>query len=284
MLKKYNYRTFFYGNFIDPLDPSKGWITFDHRPRFGTNYFGLMNRFSVLSEAYAYADFKTRIDATEKFIEEILMFTAKKHKKMLKLIKQVEDGILKNGIDSLGIKFQIVGRPAKIWGYRTIEYFDSLTGEKKRSISDKIEVFKTTNYGEYKAVEQRNVPTAYAFLSKFEVIAEKLNQHGINVERVTEKFKAKADVFIVDSLKQSERKFQGHNETKLFGHFEEMQVEIDEDYYYVKTRQEKLPLIFYLLEPESDDGFVNWNFFDEFLINELKNKGKAIYPVYKIKN
>ncbi len=284
MLKKYGYRTFFYGNFIDPLDPSKGWITFDHKPRFGTNYFGLINRFSVLSEAYAYADFKTRIDATEKFIEEILMFASKKHKKMLRLIKQVDSEIESGRIDSLGIKFQIVGRPAEIWGYRTIEHFDSLTGEKKRKVSDKLEVFKTTNYGEFKTIEKRSVPIAYAFPSKFEFIAQKLKQHGIKVERVEERFKARADVFIVDSLKRAERKFQGHNETKLFGHFEKREVEIDTGYYYVQTRQEKLGLIFYLLEPESDDGFANWNFFDEFLIDELKDKGRAVYPVYKIKN
>lgn len=284
MFNKYGYRTFFYGNFIDPLDPSKGWITFDHRPRFGTNYFGLINRFSVLSEAYAYADFKTRIDATEKFIEEILMFASKNRKKMLKLIKQVDSETSSGKIDSLGIKFQIVGKPAEIWGYKTIEYIDSLTGEKKRKVSDKIELFKTTNFGEFKTVKKRSVPDAYVFPGNFEVVAEKLKQHGIKIEKVKEKFKVKADVFIVDSLKRSERKFQGHNETELFGRFEEMEVEIDSGYYYVQTQQEKLGLIFYLLEPESDDGFANWNFFDEFLIAELKDKGKAIYPVYKIKN
>jgi hypothetical protein len=284
MFKKYGYMTFYYGNFIDPLDPSKGWITFDHRPRFGTNYFGLTNRFSVLSEAYAYADFKTRVDATEKFVEEILMFASKNYKKMLKLIKQVDRETSSGKVDSLGIRFQIAGKPAEIWGYRTIEYIDSLTGEKKRKVSDKIELFKTTNFGEFKTVEKRNVPDAYVFPGKFELVAEKLKQHGIKIEKVKGKFKAKADVFIVDSLKRSERKFQGHNETKLFGRFEEMEVEIDSGYYYVQTQHEKLGLIFYLLEPESDDGFANWNFFDEFLIAELKDKGKAIYPVYKIKN
>jgi hypothetical protein len=44
----------------------------------------------------------------------------------------------------------------------------------------------------------------------------------------------------------------------------------------VRTAQPLASLIFYLLEPESDDGFVNWNFLDDYL-----EKGKT-YPIYKL--
>ncbi len=285
MLKKYSYRTYFYGNFIDPFDPSKGWITFDHRPRFGTNYIELINRFAILSEAYAYADFKTRIDATEKFIEEILMFAFRNHRKMLKLIKQADELAISETLDSLGIRFQVkeFDNPAEIYGYRMIEYIDTLTGERRRMVSPHLEIFKTKNFGEFKTIEKRNVPLAYVFSGEFKNVIEKLIEHGIKVERVEKKFKANADVFVVDSLKYSERRFQGHNEVKLFGHFENRKVEIDSGYYYVSTKQPKVGLIFYLLEPESDDGFVNWNFFDDFLNQKFKEDGEVIFPVYKLK-
>ncbi len=283
MLRRYNYRTYFYGNFIDPFDPSKGWITFDHRPRFGTNYVGLLNRFAVLSEAYVYADFKTRIDATEKFIEETLKFAFENKDEMLSLIKRADEISTSGKIDSLGIKFEIkeFDEPVEIYGYRMIEYVDTLTGEKKRKVSDALEIFRTKNYGEFKTVEKRDVPRAYIFSSKFGEIAMKLIEHGIDVKKVDKSFKGKVEVFVVDSVKKSERKFQGHNELKLFGHFEQREMEIDGGYYYVPMDQKKFNLIFYLLEPESDDGLVNWNFFDEFLLKE--SKGEIIYPVYKLK-
>lgn len=285
MLKKYNYRTYYYGNFIDPFEPSKGWITFDHRPRFGTNYVGLINRFAVLSEAYAYADFKTRIDATEKFIEEILKFAFKNRDEMLNLIKQADESAVSGKVDSLGIKFQIkeFDEPAEIYGYRMIEYVDALTGEKKRMVSPNLEIFKTKNFGEFKTIEKRNVPLAYVLSDEFKNVIEKLIEHGIKVERIDKKFKAVADVFIVDSLRYSERKFQGHNEVKLFGRYETREVEVDSGYYYVSARQPKVALIFYLLEPESDDGFVNWNFFDDFLSQKFREGSEVIFPVYKLK-
>jgi len=35
-------------------------------------------------------------------------------------------------------------------------------------------------------------------------------------------------------------------------------------------------LIFYLMEPQSDDGLVYWNYFDEYL-----KKAGVVYPVIK---
>ncbi len=79
--ERHRYRTYYYGNFVDDQNPQrelmpdrsptpKAWATFDHRPRFGTNYVGLRNRIAVLSEAYSYLDFKSRVDVTDKFVRD----------------------------------------------------------------------------------------------------------------------------------------------------------------------------------------------------------------------
>ena len=73
-----------------------------------------------------------------------------------------------------------------------------------------------------------------------------------------------AVVFVDDSFNHSVRKFQGHNEARVFGHYETRDVESEGSYYYVSTRHPKVNLILNLLEPDSDDGFGNWNFFDDF--------------------
>ena len=40
-------------------------------------------------------------------------------------------------------------------------------------------------------------------------------------------------------------------------------------------------LIFYLLEPQSDDGLINWNFFDSYLEKQGVNNKPVDYPVFK---
>jgi hypothetical protein len=70
---KTGYKSFFYGNF----DPSRTlWTTYGATPRFGTTYVGMRDRLSVLSEAYSYVDFKTRVLGSLEFTRALLEYAA----------------------------------------------------------------------------------------------------------------------------------------------------------------------------------------------------------------
>jgi hypothetical protein len=51
--------------------------------------------------------------------------------------------------------------------------------------------------------------------------------------------------------------------------------------YFVSTAQPLANVAAYLLEPESDDGLVVWNFFDRHLAQQW-DRGPREYPVYKL--
>ncbi len=51
--------------------------------------------------------------------------------------------------------------------------------------------------------------------------------------------------------------------------------------YIVALDQPLANLIFYMLEPQSDDGLVTWNFFDEALSAAGVNNKLVEYPVFK---
>ena len=80
-LAEHAVRAFHYGNFRggDPdrgeasdADETREWVTYDHRPRFGTNYNGLRNRISVLSEVYSHLDFEERTRVSRALVLETL--------------------------------------------------------------------------------------------------------------------------------------------------------------------------------------------------------------------
>ena len=66
--KRTEVKAFYYGNF--DRDHTK-WTTYPAEARYGTTYVGLRNRLSVLSEAYAYAPYKTRVLATRDFVSRL---------------------------------------------------------------------------------------------------------------------------------------------------------------------------------------------------------------------
>jgi hypothetical protein len=52
--------------------------------------------------------------------------------------------------------------------------------------------------------------------------------------------------------------------------------------YYVDMRQPLAWLIFYMLEPQSDDGLLFWNYFDDYLLLKGVEKVNVAYPVLKL--
>jgi hypothetical protein len=78
------------------------------------------------------------------------------------------------------------------------------------------------------------------------------------------------------TVTRSQRAFQNHREMKIAGEYKKQQMTFPAGTIIVRTAQPLGRLVCYLLEPESDDGLVNWNFFDPDL-----ETGKT-FPVYKL--
>src|SRR5258708_31997278 len=67
--------TYFYGNFVDEKDLTKGWATYPHLPRYGSHYRGLTGRLDILLETYSYISFKDRVFTTVEILRDIFDYT-----------------------------------------------------------------------------------------------------------------------------------------------------------------------------------------------------------------
>jgi hypothetical protein len=109
-----------------------------------------------------------------------------------------------------------------------------------------------------------------------------LRSHGIQVTKAEDTFRgfkgtvlATGMAFVIDSVITAPRAFQQHRETRLVGHWLTDTRPIPLTSYLVDTSQPLARLAAYLLEPQSDDGLVDWNYFD----SSLKVGGE--FPVFK---
>jgi hypothetical protein len=287
--QRYHYKTYFYGNFIDENDPSKGWRTFDHRPRFGNNYVGLRNRMTILSEAYAYDEFRRRVDVTQKFVQTILEYCAERANDMVDIIRRAEREIIARGLspkpsDQLGVAFEIkpLDHPVDILAYKVVAESDGATGEKKYRRADEIVTYRAQDFGLFESTKKISIPRFYLLASDQQPVVKKLLAHGIAVEELTEPLNVEVEAFIVQEVQHAQRPFQGHRETRLRGRFEKRAIEFPAGSFLITMAQPNANLIFYLLEAESDDGLANWNFFDEYLTSHRQADGTAVYPVYRL--
>ncbi|MEA2162434.1 MAG: hypothetical protein QOK37_561 [Thermoanaerobaculia bacterium] len=274
MKTRYKKETYYYGNFEDQLKPERGWSTFDNRPRFGNNYAGLRNRFAILSEAYSYIDFRARVEVTYQFVNEILGTVVRHGDAMMRIARRADDRARRGKIDALGVRFEI--KPSRksatiLWERSTPAkpgegIQNPETGHGPRIVrTGEIVPMKITDYGIFAATEKSKVPYAYLIDARAKHVIENLAYHGIVVERLNAPAKIRVEQFAISKSERAARAFQKHNELTLTGEWKSNDVSFDSGTCVVRMNQSLARLAFYLLEPRSDDGLFEWNFFDETL-------------------
>ena len=290
MLKNHRLRTYYYGNFPrftnlpTPGEPTR-WEAFTHQPRVGQNYHGLRNRLTILSEAYSYLTFKRRVEVTEKFVEEIFKYAAKNAEEIAQLTKRADDETVRkfSSYETIeqGVEFEMRPLPKRvdILIGEVVKVKNPRSGKEMTAmVEEKFKPLRMDDYGTFAAKRSVVAPRAYIFKpdKNLEVVIEKLVQHGITVEELTAPVQTEVDVFTIGNVTRSERAFQNHRQMKITGTYKKENMTFPSGSIVVRTAQPLGRLVCYLLEAESDDGLVNWNFLDPYL-----EKGK-IFPVYKI--
>ena len=290
MLAQHKFRTYYYGNFEGPApkpgEPDKRrWEAFTHQPRIGQNYVGFRNRFTILSEAYSYLDFRRRVEVTEAFVEEILKYSAAHGPEMSHLANQVDLDTIRRGLNGppfqMGVEYEMkpLAKPVEILVGEVTKVKNPRSGRDMTvMVEDKFQPVKMQDYGLFAA--KRSVVTARAYFFRREdgtrVVIEKLLQHGIAVEELTQPVTTEVESFVIDAVKKAGRAFQGHTALTLRGQYKKETLTVPAGSIIVRAAQPLGTLAAYLLEPESDDGLTSWNFLDLYL-----GEGK-VHPIYKV--
>lgn len=286
-----------YGLFIGPYGdfstregwPLKNFYTYNHHPRYVINQFGLRNRMAILSEAFAHERFYQRINSTYAFTYEILQYCNLHAKEIIKTNKDAETAAIQNvlkhaGKNKKGVRFKMVPTGKKLNGFRTYDYnrFTRADGTSTLLKTGRIVTYDSINYyGAFKDTVQSTLPRGYIIPAALSAIAAQLVMQGVKVEQLNKPVTLTGEVFTIEKYNKASRKFEGHYMASAEGKFTPATREFLPGDFKVDMAQPLANLIFYLLEAQSDDGLLNWNFFDTYLDQQGIAKGPVEYPVFK---
>ena len=277
-LWKKGVKTYPYGNFSNnfarevSLDAEKdGWFTYDSRPRFGTNYFGLTGGISVLSEAFSHDPFSTRVASTYAFVRELLGMVGGDPTILARV--NAARRALAGGVASRGIvlETQLTTRPFK--DSVLVEDLEAdrdsagaepgvplgmrRTGRVRGQwmpVFDRFEPTRQTSLPPGGWLVEARDTAVLALLARHGVIARGIAPRTLDVER-----------FQVDSVDRVSRVFQGHHEVRVIGHWLRVRMLSSADWRWIPAAQRQVLVAAQLLEPQSNDGATTWNFFDDRL-------------------
>ncbi|MDA1080109.1 MAG: M14 family metallopeptidase [Gemmatimonadetes bacterium] len=305
MRTRHQFEVFDYGNFSGDEGPAaqgepRSWSTYEHLPRYGTNYYGLRGRLSILSEAYSHDPFERRVKSTAAFVRELLSVTAQKSRSVLAITRASDAALAAGKPISVPIRATMTKSPSI---QPVIEEIIDTLPEAREQLaagrgaqagrggggraggrggcqwplsepgmrcgfkrSGRFVTKQMPVKDRFDATLSVTMPVAYAITPAMmsDSVMHRLRLHGIVVEETSgDAWVAGAQTFSIDSIVRRGTPFQGHSEVRLEGTWRP-----DRPYfltgrmYIVRTSQPLGVLAMELLEPQSDDGLVAWNFFD----------------------
>ncbi|MGQ0626781.1 MAG: M14 family metallopeptidase [Phycisphaerales bacterium] len=275
---------FWYGSFEGAFgEAERGhtrWETFPAEARYGTNYVGLRNRISVLSEAYAYATYKERVMATRSFVRSVLEVASTNAQTIRQITTSADERTASRGTTpegTIAIRTRATAWPNKeqVLGYveETRDGRSHSTGKPAEYMVDLMDRFEPT----------LTAPRPFAYLlpripgaKGTERICATLRRHGIDVEERDFEEALTVTTLRVKSIEQASRAFQGHVIARIDVTEKEEKRPFKDGVYFIRTDRPLGNLICYLLEPACEDGLGAWNAYDPWL-----NIGEEL-PVYRL--
>ena len=254
---------------ITPATPPTAWRTYEHTPRFGTNYYALRGRVSVLSEAYSHDPFEKRVKSTYAFTKELLSLVAERRQAILALARRSDDALRRapQSLPEVPVRAEFTQTPGSAdVSYEEVERMGDTTryeagmplgarrtGRFKTAPMQMITRFTPTL--------TRPAPWGYAIAATDTAALNLVRLHGLEVSRLSAEWRGDAGPqFVVDSTVIAPNEFEGHRLVRLVGRWEAgTPVTLAAGSYVVRVAQPSGVLAMYLLEPESDDGLVAWD-------------------------
>ena len=284
------YEMFYYGNFNKE---HTAWETYSSMPRFGANYQGLRGQMTILSEAYTYAPYKDRVLCTLALIREVCTYAAANASKLLEAQQRIASETIAAGVnpqpdDVVGIRHKVAAFPE----LATVQGYEEAAGGEGGSLADLSKPlgpprdYSCVHLGRFEATRSVRRPVAYIVPMELTNVIDVLKAHGVEMEIAPNTAPknprtpvlVNADIYKIDSIARRGRAFEGHELVTVEATAQQVRRAPPANCYMIRTAQPLGNLIVYMLEPESEDGLVAWNFFDDVL-----GEG-AEFPVWRVRD
>jgi hypothetical protein len=287
LLKKYHVENCYYGEFNDLMKPENGWFYDASEPRYMSNYYGLRNRLGILNENYVYAGFESRVKGCYWLIRSLADYVSAHKSEIKSILRDVDEKTVQRGLnpavtDSFAIEYKVRPLQEKV----TIQTYEAeivtdTNGRRRMQKSDRQKTVTVPYFIDFYGSKNVKFPFAYLVTTHDPEITGLLKTHGIIMEELSEASKIEVERFQISGLKGAARLNQGHYTNTIKGKIIKESIDFPAGTIVVRTAQPLSNLAAYLLEPQSNDGLLTWNFLDRYLVPQW-GIGYSQYPVYKV--
>lgn len=248
--------------------PELGFQQFMDHPRYSTGYTALWGTLGLMVETHMLKPYRNRVDGTFALMESAIEVVEKEHPNIKKLRKKNLDQY--QGASHYHFNWQVDTTQTTLLNFKGFEVDiveSEVTGlPRLKYDTQKPFVKETVYYDHYRPMDTITVPAAYVIKQAWEKIIDRLAANRIEFFEIPEDTLLKVESYDIVNYKTRKAPYEGH-----YLHYgtqvipKKTKIAFRAGDIVVPTDQPGVRYILETLEPQGEDSFFNWNFFDTVL-------------------
>ena len=249
--------------------PENGWPEFFDSPRYGSGYGSLWQCFSFVPETHMLKPYEQRVKSTYALMQSFIEFTAANSKEIKQLRERARRSVKKQ--TEFPVSWQWAGKEQ----YREISYKGYQSGRKPSEVSGLQRLYYDRNkpyekivkiFDSYKVKETVKKPEAYLIPQGWWKVIELLKLNKIYLEQLKKDTLLDVEVYHIKEYKSSARPFESHHlNTDVKISVSKQKIQFYKGDWYIPMNQAGNRFLVEVLEPQAEDSYFAWNFFDPIL-------------------
>src|ERR1035437_3706554 len=256
--------------YVEPKDetPESGIVEFMETPRFSSGYASLFNCISFIPETHMWKPYNDRVWSTHELLLSMIEVIQKDSKKIGQLKSEADTQVKKQNQYAVNweldtTKFDSID----FKGYDAVHKTSTITGL-QRLFYDRTKRYtkRIRYYDHYKSSVVVKKAQTYIIPQAWEKVIERLKVNGVEMQRLSKDTSLTCEVYYITKYATAKNPYEGrypHHDIEV--RKEKQTLNFYTGDYIIMTDQSCNRYVVETLEPQGDDSFFAWNFFDAIL-------------------
>jgi hypothetical protein len=248
--------------------PENGWQEYWDSPRYSSGYATLWHTFAFVPETHMLKPYEQRVKATYSLMQCFIDFTSKNSETIKDLRNQTKQSVKsanefpiswtldKSQFAIITYKGYTAGhKPSEVSGLQRLYY------DRSRPFEKQVPIY---NYYKTRTIIQK--PKAYIIPQGWWRVVDLLKLNKVQMNQLKKDTVIEAEVYKIDDYKTSPRQYDMHHlnsDVKISSSVQKINFRKGD--WYIPMNQVANRFLIETLEPQAEDSYFAWNFFDAVL-------------------
>lgn len=248
--------------------PEKGWSEFWDSPRYSSGYASLWNCFAFVPETHMLKPYKQRVESTLALMESFIDFSSTNHRMITSLRSNTKKQIESSEYFPIAWKLdRTKSKEITYKGYASIRKPSEVSGL-PRLYYDRSKPYQITVpfYNFYRDTFSIQKPEAYIIPQGWWKVLDRLKANHVKMRRISRDTTIEVQAYKIESYQAGTRLFEGHRlNTNVRVSKNKKTMTFRKGDYFISLNQVANRFLIETLEPQAEDSYFAWNFFDPIL-------------------